>query len=159
MLKNAFETGRIDIDEYLRKTVFYRERQFSKQEFQQFMFKQSHLLGGTLEWLRGLSATGKHLIFALNNESRALHEYRVREFSLNSIFRAFFTSCYLGQVKPDEDIYLNAMGMAGCVREQAVFVDDRAVNVESAQVLGLRTILFQGLDALRQSLAEEGVEF
>ncbi|MDB5352769.1 MAG: haloacid dehalogenase superfamily protein subfamily variant 3 with third motif having or [Planctomycetota bacterium] len=158
MLKTGFETGRLGIDRYIRKTVFHRERGFSPDEFKAFMFAQSRPLGNTLDWLRTLAASGKYRLFTLNNESRELHEYRVRTFELNSIFRAFFTSCYLGQVKPDEDIYINALGIAGCRREKAVFIDDRSLNIEPAQALGFNAVLFQGLDDLRSRLKEFGVE-
>lgn len=158
MLKTAFETGRLSLDGYLAKSVFHRSRTFTPDEFKSFMFGQSQLLGDTLEWVKALAATGKHRLFTLNNESRSLHEYRVRTFRLGDAFEAFFASCYLGQVKPDEEIYTNALGIAGCGRNEAIFIDDRAMNVEPAQALGLRAIHFQGLDQLRADLREFGVE-
>ena len=159
MLKTAFETGRIGIDTYVRKAVFHRSRLFSPDEFKQFMFAQSQTLGDTLDWVRALAQTEKYRLFTLNNESRELHEYRVRAFKLSEVFEAFFTSCYLGQVKPDEDIYLNALGMSGCHRDRAIFVDDRSLNVEPAVALGLNAVLFTGLETLKKDLQERGVEY
>ncbi len=158
MLKTAFETGRLGLDAYVKKTVFHRERTFSPDEFKQFMYDSSQLLGDTLEWVRVLAESGQYRLFTLNNESRELHEERVRRFKLGSIFRAFFTSCYLGQVKPDEDIYLNALGIAACRQEHAVFIDDRPLNIEPATALGLKAILFQGVEDLRTRLAEFGIK-
>ncbi len=157
MLKTAFETGRLSLHSYVKKAVFHRERPFPPEAFQEFMKAQSELLGDTLEWVRSLAKSDKYRLFTLNNESRELHEARVVKFDLASTFRAFFTSCYLGQVKPDEDIYLNALGIAGCRRERAIFIDDRPLNVEPAHALGLHAILFQGLDDLRERLKEHGV--
>ncbi|MBX6315533.1 MAG: HAD-IA family hydrolase [Isosphaeraceae bacterium] len=159
MLKTAFETGRLTLDDYVRKAIFHRPRPFSPEDFKAFMFSQSQLLGGgeTLEWVRTLAAAGRYRLFTLNNESRELHEYRVRTFGLDAIFLAFFTSCYLGQAKPDEDIYLNALGIAHCPSERAVFIDDRALNVEPALALGLNAVLYQDLDALRAYLKDHGV--
>ncbi|GIW86733.1 MAG: hydrolase [Isosphaeraceae bacterium] len=158
MLKTAFETGRLSLDAYVRKAIFHRSRLFSPDEFKQFMFAQSQPLGDALDWVRALAATGRYRLFTLNNESRELHEYRVRTFRLAEIFQAFFTSCYLGQVKPDEEIYLNALGMSGSPRDRAIFIDDRPLNVEPAQALGLQAIQFTGLDDLRARLKEHGVE-
>lgn len=158
MLKTAFETGRIGLDTYVKKTVFYKERPFSPDDFKRLMFDSSELLGDTLEWVRALAATGKYRLFTLNNESRELHENRVQTFGLASVFRAFFTSCYLGQVKPDEDIYLNALGIAGCRQDHAVFIDDRPLNIEPALALGLNAVHFEGLDSLRSRLKEFGIE-
>lgn len=157
MLKTAFETGRLSLDSYVKKTVFHRERTFTPDEFKQFMYSSSQLLGDTLEWVRTLADSGKYRLFTLNNESRELHEERVRRFGLGSVFRAFFTSCYLGQVKPDEDIYVNALGIAGCRQDRAVFIDDRPLNIEPAHALGFNAILFRGLEDLRARLGEFGI--
>lgn len=158
MLKTAFETGRLTLDGYIRRTVFHRSRTFSPEDFQAFMYSQSQPLDEALEWIRALAATGKYRLFTLNNESRELHEYRVRTFRLHAVFAGFFTSCYLGEVKPDEGIYLNALGIAGCGRRQAIFIDDRPLNIESAAALGLNAWHYQGLDSLRAYLKERGFE-
>jgi putative hydrolase of the HAD superfamily len=158
MLKTAFETGRLTLNSYVHKAVFHRSRPFSPEDFKAFMFSQSQPLGETLDWLRTLAATHKYRLFTLNNESRELQEYRVRTFRLETVFECFFTSCYLGQAKPDEGIYLNALGIAGCGKHHAVFIDDRALNVEPAIALGLHAVQFHGLDELRAYLKEHGVE-
>jgi len=157
MLKTAFETGRLSLDVYLRKAVFHTERRFTAADFRQFMYRQSQPLGETLEWVRMLSRSEQHRLYTLNNESAELHEYRVRTFGLATIFQGFLASCYLGQAKPDEGIYLSALGIAACDREDAIFVDDRALNIEPAHALGLNAVQFHGLDPLRAFLKESGI--
>lgn len=157
MVKTAFETGRLSLDAYIEKTVFHTEREFSRDDFKKVMFAQSRPLGQTLEWAGKLAAAGKVPMFTLNNESRELHEYRVHTFGLRAIFRSFLTSCYLGQVKPDEEVYRNALGIAGCSAAEGIFVDDRAVNVETALKLGLKAIRFESLPQLRAALVEFGI--
>jgi putative hydrolase of the HAD superfamily len=156
MLKTAFETGRLSLDAYVSKAVFHRERPFTPEDFKKFMFHQSQPIGETLEWVRALSRSGTCRLFTLNNESRELHEYRVKKFQLDTIFRGFLTSCYLGQAKPDEGIYLSSLGIAACDRADAIFIDDRPLNVEPALALGLNALLFQGLDQLRRDLEDRG---
>src|SRR5262249_55348989 len=112
MLKTAFETGRLSLEGYVRKAVFHHPRGFTLDEFITFMYEQSQPLGETLEWVRAVGRAGRCRLFTLNNESRELHEYRVRTFGLGTVFTGFLTSCYLGQVKPDEGIYLSALGIA-----------------------------------------------
>src|SRR5262249_1498697 len=58
MLKTAFETGRLSLEAYIRKAVFYRSRPFSPEDFLAFMYTQSQPLGETLEWVRALAETG-----------------------------------------------------------------------------------------------------
>ncbi len=158
MLKTAFETGRITLDTYVRKTVFHRDRPFTPEVFKEFMFHQSQSIGETLDWVRALARSGHCRLFTLNNESRELHEYRVRKFQLDTVFRAFLTSCYMGQTKPDEGIYLSALGIAACDGSNAIFIDDRDLNVEPALALGLNAVKFQDLDSLRAYLKDHGVK-
>lgn len=158
MSKTALETGRINLDTYLFRTVFHRTRPFSQDEFQEFMYSQSQPLEEALQWVRALAATGKYRLFTLNNESRELHEYRVRTFRLHEIFSGFLTSCYLGQAKPDEGIYSSALGIAGGSRMRAYFIDDRELNVEAATTSGFQAVHYQGLDDLRAYLKEHKIE-
>ncbi len=158
MLKTGLETGRLTLGAYLHKAVFFRHRPFSIDDFQQFMYEQSQPMDGALEFARALAATRKYRLFTLNNESRELHEYRVRTFRLAAVFEGFCTSCYLGQVKPDEEIYLNAVGIAGCSRKRAIFIDDRPLNVEPALALGLNAVHYETLTGLKEYLAGHGVE-
>jgi putative hydrolase of the HAD superfamily len=159
MLKTAFETGHLSLDVYVQKTVFHRPRPFTPEDFKQFMYGTSSILGDTLEFVKALAATGNYKLYTLNNESRELHEHRVETFGLKPLFLGFLASCYLGQVKPDEGIYLNALGIAACRRESALFIDDRAMNIEAATALGLNSYRFTGREALRTFLREEwGVE-
>ena len=55
LMLNAFETGRATLDEYLRRTIFYRERPFTPEDFKQFMFAQSQPFPQSLEFLGTVS--------------------------------------------------------------------------------------------------------
>ncbi|RUL86948.1 HAD-IA family hydrolase [Tautonia sociabilis] len=158
MSKTALETGRITLATYLHRTVFHRPRHFSMDEFQEFMYSQSQPLEESLEWIRSLAARDNCHLFSLNNESRELHEYRVRTFRLNRIFRGFLTSCYLGRVKPDDEMYSAALGIASCSRTRAIFIDDRALNVEAAVAAGFQAVRFTGIEPLREFLQEHGID-
>lgn len=157
MLKTAFETGRLSLGAYIQKAVFHHPRPFSPDDFSAFMRAQSQVLGETLDWVAKLAETRRCRLYTLNNESRELHEYRVKTFGLDRIFAGFLASCYLGQAKPDEAIYLNALGIAACDPQDAIFIDDRALNVEPAHALGLTAFQFTGLDPLRAELKSRGI--
>lgn len=156
MLKYSFETGRIRLDEYVARSIFRSPRDFTPDDFKQFMFAQSQPLEG-LECLRALHATGRYRLAMLNNESQELNEYRIRTFGLTEFFGDFFSSCYVGMAKPDPDIYRIALQITHVDPEQAIFIDDRAVNLESAWDLGLRAVRYEGAAKLLAYLAQQGV--
>jgi putative hydrolase of the HAD superfamily len=151
-----FEEGRIGLDEYLQRTVFYQPRTFSAEEFKQFMFGLSKPKPDVLEIARGLRT--KYLTGTINNESRELNRYRIETFGLDECFDLFVTSCFAGIRKPDERIYRLALDLTHRAPEECCFIDDRAVNVEAAARVGLRTILLMSAQQLRRELNHNGVE-
>lgn len=157
LLLNAFECGEATLDEYVRRTVFYRERSFTQEQFKQFMFEQSQALPESLEFLRQLAKSRPHMHAALNNESLEINEYRIRTFRLRDCFRAFFSSCYLGVRKPDREIYSLALKITQRAPAECVLIDDRGLNLECAREMGMHTIQFKDVVQLREELARVGV--
>jgi putative hydrolase of the HAD superfamily len=151
-----FETGRIDLDLYLERTVFYRERPFSLDDFAHTMRAGSGRLDGGIDLARRIAAKGVTMA-TLNNESRALNEYRISQFALDEIFTAFFSSCYLGVTKPDDQIFRTALAVMAVEPERALFIDDRPINIESAASLGIHTILHVQPASTEDALAELGL--
>jgi putative hydrolase of the HAD superfamily len=153
----AFETGRITLDTYLKRTIFYRKRSFTREEFTDFISAQSAEFPDSRAVLSDVAATGKYLLATINNEPLEINERRIREFNLRREFKAFFSSCYLGVRKPDEGIYKLALEVTQRDPQESLFIDDRELNLECAKQLGMRTIHFQNAAQLRQDLAANGV--
>jgi putative hydrolase of the HAD superfamily len=152
-----FETGNLTITEYLGRTVFYRDRDFSEAEFVEFMKAQSVAMPESLALVRELSGAGNHLLATLNNESRELNDYRIETFGLRDMFSAFFSSSYLGMAKPHKEIYRIAVEITQFRPDQCAFIDDRALNLECADLAGIRPIHFTDATQLRSSLRDLGV--
>jgi putative hydrolase of the HAD superfamily len=153
----AFETGKITLDTYLQRIVFYRKRNFTKEEFTEFIFAQSEEFPDARAVLSGVAAAGRYLLATINNEALELNERRIQQFQLRREFKAFFSSCYLGIRKPDEGIYRLALEVTQRQPEECIFIDDRELNLECARMLHMRTIQFQNAAQLRQDLAANGV--
>lgn len=151
-----FETGKITLDEYLQRTVFYQQRTFSRDDFKDYMLSQSKPKTDVLDFARAIA--GKCIMAAINNESRELNEYRIRTFELAQIFDLFVSSCFVGLRKPDERIYRLALDLVQKTGDQACFIDDRRENIEGARRAGMRTILMQDLPQLRKDLQSIGIE-
>jgi putative hydrolase of the HAD superfamily len=153
----AFETGQITLDTYLKRTVFYRKRDFTREEFLDFMFAQSQEFPESRSVLSELAASGRYLLCTINNEALELNERRIKQFHLRREFKAFFSSCYVGIRKPDEGIYRLSLEVTQRVPGECVFIDDRALNLECAQQMGMGTVHYQNAAQLRQDLKAKGV--
>jgi putative hydrolase of the HAD superfamily len=157
LVVSSFERGKISLDEYLDRTVFYRVRPFKREEFKNYMYSLSIPDEAALTFAKGLADSGKYLMGTINNESRELNAYRIEKFGLRSIFRVFVSSCYVGLRKPEEAIYKLALDVAQQAAEQCCFIDDRALNLEVAKRLGMHTVEMHGTDQLWSALQKLGV--
>ncbi|MGH9713016.1 MAG: HAD family hydrolase [Candidatus Acidiferrales bacterium] len=157
LMLDAFETGEATLDQYLQRTVFYRPRSFTIEDFKSFMFSQSQPLPESLDFLARLARTRRCNMAALNNESRELNEYRIAQFHLHDYFQSFFSSCYLRLRKPDPEIYRRVLAITQRKPEACVMIDDRGLNLECARELGMRTVQFQNTAQLRNDLAQLGI--
>jgi putative hydrolase of the HAD superfamily len=153
----AFETGQITLETYLQRTVFYRKRSFTPEEFVDFIFAQSSELPDSRAVVDEISKTGKYLLATINNEPRELNEYRIHRFNLRREFDGFFSSCYLGVRKPEEGIYKLALEVTQRSPEECLFIDDRELNLECARQMNMTTIHFQNAAQLRRDLVANGV--
>jgi putative hydrolase of the HAD superfamily len=148
----SFEQGKITLDEYLDRTVFYRERSFTRQAFKDDMFSQSQPDNEALALARELACAGKYLMSTINNESKELNLLRIEKFGLDKIFSLFVSSCFVGLRKPEPAIYKLALEITQKPAEECCFIDDRALNLESAKQLGMQVIQMKGAAQLRQDL-------
>jgi len=157
MVVSSFERGNITLDEYLDRTVFYRARPFTIDEFRNYMFSLSQPFPEVLKFAQALTDTGKYFMSTLNNESRELNNYRIEKYGLRNTFRLFVSSCFVGFRKPERDIYRVALETTQIPADECCFIDDRPINLECAAKLGMKTIQMQQLDQLRGDLAKLGV--
>ena len=151
-----FEEGRLTLDEYLDRVIFFQTRIFSREEFKQFMFSLSKPKLQSLELARALSH--KYFVGTINNESRELNEYRIRTFGLADLFDVFVSSCYVGLRKPDERIYKLALDLTQHTPQECCFIDDRPVNIDAAGKVGFSTVLMKDPQQLRRDLQALGIE-
>jgi putative hydrolase of the HAD superfamily len=154
----AFDAGNISLDEYLNRTLFYRPRLFTREEFVAFMYEQSKEYPESRAILDSVTKSGRYFIGAINNEPAELNEYRIKKFDLRRNFQVFFSSCYVHSRKPEELIFRVALAVTQRDPATCVFIDDRPINLESPQRLGINAIHYQNPDQLRTDLRKLGVE-
>ncbi len=158
MVVSSFERGKISLDEYLDRTVFYSVRPFTRDQFRDYMFSLSRPMPEVLTFARALAGTGKYFMGTINNESRELNVYRIEKFGLREIFRVFVSSCFVGLRKPESGIYQLAIELTQIAPEDCCFIDDRSPNLECAAKLGMHTIQMQTLAQLKGDLQKLNVQ-
>ena len=154
---DTYEEGKLSLDEYLRRVVFFRPRTFSLQDFEDFMFSCSQPLPGMIDLIGSIKDRYRLKTVAVSNEGRELTEYRIRTYGLDQVIDFFVCSCYVHFRKPDADMYHIALDISQSPREQVVYLDDRELFVEVAGGLGIRSIVHTGPENTRKLLAATGL--
>jgi len=86
-------------------------------------------------------------VFLLSNISRYFASHSSEIKCLAEFDKCFF-SAVCGKTKPNADFYELLCAECGIPSEEAIFIDDRRDNVESAECLGIKGYIFDG-DAAR----------
>lgn len=151
---NVYEIGSITLDEYLDTVIFNHPREFTREDFKEFMYSRSKELQGTLQWIKEWKKDCGFRIISINNEGKELNDYRVKKFKLHDCFDAFVSSCEVSMRKPDPGIFKLAMGIAQVLPQQCVYFDDRIMFVNAAQKLGIRSYQHTTFESTKKILEE-----
>ena len=133
---DVYEAGKMSLDEYLARVVFYEERSFTADEFREFMFAQSRPYPEMIELIRSIKARYGLKVAAVNNEGRELSLHRIKTFNLGSFIDCFVSSSFVHFRKPDADIYRMALDVVQAAPREALYIDDRAMFVDVARGFG-----------------------
>jgi putative hydrolase of the HAD superfamily len=153
----AWEEGRISMDEYMDLTVFSCPREFTRDQFRDFVYSQSEPFPDSIAAIRELSNRHTHVVMTLNNESAELNSYRIQHFGLTDIFSAFLSSCWLNARKPTATFFNRAFGVANANPGESLLIDDREQNITRAAELGMQTIHCLNPADLRAQLVKESL--
>ena len=100
----------------------------------------------------------RYLTAILSNMGDSVHANMEREFDWLSRFDALVWSYELGMAKPEAAIYRQVLKELGTRAEETLFIDDRAVNIEAAEALGMKGLLFTTVEKLRADLIALGLD-
>ncbi len=152
---DTYEEGKLNLDEYLTRLVFYEDRPFTREDFKAFMFSQSRQepeMAQTAALIQGLKSRYGLKVATVSNEGLELTRYRIKKFNLGAYVDFFISSCFVHCRKPDADLYRLALDCAQAMPEQVVYLDDRALFVEVARGLGIHGIHHTGYESTRAAL-------
>ena len=154
---DTYEEGKLSLDEYLDRLVFYEVRPFSREDFQAFVFAQSQPIPEMIDLISRLKVRHGLKVATISNEGRELTTYRIKKFNLGAFVDFFIASCFVHLRKPDVDLYRLALDCAQVEPAQSVYIDDRAMFGEVACALGIRCIHHTGYHSTKSQLAALGL--
>lgn len=107
-----------------------------------------------LEWVDRVRASGMKIAI-LSNMGEDLLAYMRDNFRWLDRFHHLTWSCELNLIKPMAAIYAHTLEKLNVRPDEALFLDDRAENVEGARAVGMHALLFRGVHNLQADLQRE----
>ena len=158
VIQITYEEGKITLNEYLKRVVFYQKRSFTIDQFREFMFSQSTPNLEMIEYIKQLKNKYNLKIAVVNNEGRELNEHRIKKFKLNQFVDFFISSCFVHFRKPDADIFRIALDIAQVPVQHVVYIEDMQMFVDVAKDLGIRGIHHKNYLSTSDELALMGLK-
>jgi putative hydrolase of the HAD superfamily len=155
---DTYEEGKLTLDEYLQRVVFYEQRAFSMAQFRKFMFARSKAYPQMIELIRKLKKKYELKIIVVSNEGRELNAHRIRKFKLDEFVDSFISSCYVHLRKPDAEIYRIALDTAQSPVDKVIYIENTPMFVQTAKGLGIKSILHTDYKSTCSKLASFALE-
>ena len=154
---DTYEEGKLTLDEYLSRIVFYEDRAFTRDTFKEFMFSRTEPYNDMIDLICRLKEKHGLKIAIVNNEGRELNEYRINKFGINKFVDFFISSCFVHFRKPDADIWRIALDIAFVKPAEVLYIEDRAMFVSVAEGLGINGLLHTDYASTKEKLESFGL--
>lgn len=112
-----------------------------------------HLSDSLVVYVESLIKRG-YRVACLSNGSHEWTTYAIKKYGLERLFEQIIISSDLGIVKPDPRIYFHALDALKIKPSDCIFIDDRSVNTEAAESIGIRSIVFTDTRSLKVQLED-----
>jgi putative hydrolase of the HAD superfamily len=157
--RTVFDRGLIDGPELYRRILQeagrsdLAENSVLMQRLAQFELEHWRPLDtATVDWALSLQKQGYKLGILSNMPHEFLDHF---EKDIDVFIAADFAcfSCRVGFIKPEADIYHVALKGLGVLPSEAVFFDDLDENIVAAEKVGIRSILWRGLEDAKEKFS------
>ncbi len=140
MVFEDFERGRLSLNEYLYHIIFYKARDFTVEDFANYMYNAATSYPEMIEMVEEVKSKYNLKVALLSNEGKELAVDRIERFNLKSFADYSIVSGFVGVRKPDLRIYQLALGLCQTEPSQVIYIDDRLPFVELAKSFGIYAI-------------------
>ena len=154
---DIYEEGKLTLEEYLGRVVFYQKRPFTRAQFRRFMFAQSKPYSEMIELFAQLKVRHRLKIAVVSNEAREMNVYRIRKFKLDRFVNSFISSSFVHVRKPDANIFRLALDITQAPARQVLYIENTPMFVQIAEGLGIRSILHTDYKSTCTKLASFGL--
>ncbi len=153
LIYDTYEQGKMTLQDYLKRLVFYQDRPFTFDQFFNYMKEQSKPLPGMIDLIKEVKEKYHLKIACVSNEGRDLTLHRVKAYHFHQFVDYFIFSCFVHLKKPDSQIFRLALDVGMFSPEEVIYLDDRQMLADEAKALGIHAIHHKSLEDTKSLLA------
>lgn len=101
----------------------------------------------------------RYRLVLLSNTNDIHYTMLEQRYPILGHFDAYTLSHKVGAMKPEPEIYADAVGKAQCAPGECFFTDDMPEYVEGARRFGIDAVRFEGYERLQQAMRDRGIEW
>jgi len=159
--RDPYDQGVMTADQYWEEFARRAKAEIDGEVIQQLRTLDTQMWSTTspemTEWVGMLKEAGLTTAL-LSNMQHDMSVFVRKNFDWLKRIDHQILSCEVGLIKPDPAIFHHCVERVGVRPNEALFVDDREVNVITARSIGIRAIRFQSTEQLRDELRQIGFE-
>ena len=148
-----FEAGKITRQRFYNEVKKIYKFNMNMQDFEKIWCDVFSEKSEMIEMAKKINR--KYEIFIFSNTDEIHFPYIWKTFSSLHFFKENLMLSYeIGSVKPDLDSYERALNKFDLKFEECLFIDDRPINIQVAESLGMKGILHKEFEETNEKISE-----
>ena len=156
-LVKKYESGKITSQEFYTTAKKICAIEISEEKFREAYTNIFTPITKTFDLIKKLKNDKNYKLALLSNTSEWDYEIAIEPF-IKDLFEKAILSYKVKSIKPEKEIYIQALSELNFKAEECIFIDDLEKNLEPAKRLGLSTILYKNHENLIKELKFLNIE-
>lgn len=177
-IKKLVKADEIVVDELFKESLgkegyLFRIGKLSSEEFWKIVSEKLSIPSGKVSKIREIwhssyqsnkrmkelvqNLRKKYKVVAFSNTMKERVDYLDKKYDVLKDFDAFVFSYEHGMTKRNPDFFKKMLEIIGANVEDCLFIDDKEEYLNAAKSLGMKTIMFKGVESFSKELKSFGV--
>lgn len=152
-LSDQFDLGKLSTTELIK--TLSDKTSVEENKVIPFIEQSVQIDTAVVELIKSLKRNYK--IGLLSNSNTEFIEGILKDHNLNDLFDSIVISQKVGFIKPQREIFQIVLKELNVEANETLFVDDRESNTSAGEKLGIRGILFRGVNTLKEELKHQEI--
>lgn len=149
-----WDMGEMDYEKY--NNLLSEITKIPSEEIWNTFFKHIQPFQGVIELIKILKKNYKIILFS-NNFAPNLRKI-IKNQNIENLFDEIIISSDYHMVKPQKDFFDLLLSIARIDKSEAIFFDDRIINVDAANKFGIKSFTFVDADTVKKDLSKNNIE-